>query len=116
MPAPDGRSDHVLALAKRGVRPCEIAEQTGLSSNAVYTRLAYYRRHGCDIPRFTGGPRKNGTARLYITDVAPDLRNLLEPHAARRDQTINELARDLLDMVAREGLVDAILDDGESQP
>jgi hypothetical protein len=66
-----------------------------------------------DIPRFARGPCPAGEHRLHIARVAPDLRDLLAPHAAKRHLTINELARDLIDTIAREGLVDAILDDAE---
>ena len=36
----------------------------------------------------------------------------LRPHAARRATTVDQLIRDLIEIVARDDMVDAVLDDG----
>ena len=108
---PDDSTADTVALAIEGLRPCEIAEMTGLTPNQVSCRLRYWRARGEDIPCSKGGPWRP-RRRICAMGVADDLRGLLIPHAERRGLSIGELCRNILDIAAREGLIDSILDDG----
>ena len=46
--------------------------------------------------------------------VSNDVLDLLEPHATKRDMSVNKLCRALLGAIADDGLVDAVLEDPET--
>ncbi|MGK8235232.1 hypothetical protein ACLGGT_13825 [Roseovarius sp. MS2] len=105
----------VLDMARRGMRPCEIAEVTGMSPNAVSCRLSYWRKRGVKVAPARHGPQP-ARRKICATGVPEDLRDLLKVHADLRGVTVGVLARDLLDRAARDNLIDAILDDKETNP
>lgn len=103
----------MLDMARRGKRPCEIAELTGMSPNAVSCRLSYWRKRGVNVAPARSGPLP-ARRKICATGVAEDLRGLLKVHADLRGVTVGVLARDILDRAARDNLIDAILDDKET--
>lgn len=99
----------IIALAARGLDAAGIITETGLSPNVVHARLV-------DAKRKAGrtGPRRRHSTPLekLMTDAA---RDALRPHAARRDLSLPQLCSQLLEAIARDGMVDAILDDEASR-
>jgi hypothetical protein len=64
------------------------------------------------IPEFPRGPlRRDGQRQLRIRGVEKDILERLAPHAEARGLTVPHLAGRLLNVIARDGLTDAILDD-----
>ncbi|MEQ8340098.1 MAG: hypothetical protein RID15_13975 [Marinovum algicola] len=100
------RFDDVVALAKEGNPPAEIAVQTRLAVNTVYHYLGIARRAGEDVPKFKTGPR---LGRVVCIDAATA--RALRPYANRRFCSTDELARQIVQRAARSGLIDDILDD-----
>ena len=115
MASRDPQIDDIRALALRGVRPGDIAERLGVSRQRVYMRVGWLRRMGCDIPEFPRGPlRRDGKRQFRVRGVEADLLEQLAPHAEARGLSAPALAGRLLNVIARDGLVDAILDDEET--
>ena len=115
MASRDPEIEDIRALALRGVRPGDIAERLGLSRQRVYMRIAWLRNTGEDIPQFSRGPLRAGTkGRAIVRGVQPDLFDRLRPHASARGIAASSLAGRLLNVIARDGLTDAILDDLEN--
>ncbi len=60
-------------------------------------------------------PRKTDVPPPVQIELEIDLVRRLRPEAARRGVSVAALVRDLLDVVAADQLVDAILDDTDSE-
>lgn len=88
------RTAAVIALRADGLTPKEIAARCGISERAVAALEATARRR-------VGKPVR------FPVDVLV----ALKPHAVARGLTTEELIRDLVSTVAREAMVDAVLDD-----
>jgi len=103
--------DHVVKLARQEIRPKDIAARLGLHQQTVYEHIRNARAKGEDLPRFSpaGVPKQKRSVQLLA-----EVREELEPHAAVRGLSPLELAERLLERVAHDQLVDAILDDGRS--
>lgn len=92
------RAQHLdtRAIARKiGISPKDVA---ALEASKVRTR----KQRGASYDRPTNAS---------IT-IDPDLRMALRPHAIRRDVSVERLARRIIDTVAYEDMVDAVLDDG----
>jgi transposase len=111
--ASDDLSVPVLMLARKGLPPREIARRFGITANSVSCRLHYWRKQGVALPAPKVG-RPKGTARAHLTRTTRQLHEDLQPYAARRCLTVKELCRRILNAVAEDDLVDAILDDLEN--
>lgn len=99
------------AMALRGLSIGEIAQAMRIKPNSVTNYLTCARRAGLAVPKCKPGPTpKSGLSTLRIST---DLVSRLRPHAVARHLNISELASQLLSEIAADGLVDAILDDGE---
>jgi hypothetical protein len=101
------RTDAVAALRADGLSTAAIAARIGIEPKTVAAleSSAAQRR---------ASPAKSGEqiGRPVIVpywDYAA-----LRPHAARRATTVDQLIRDLIEIVARDDMVDAVLDDGEA--
>ncbi len=86
------------ALRDQGLETAEIAEKVGIAEKSV---CALERRH-----RFKTGPR-----RIILPFTVMDK---LEVAAERRGKSPRKLALAILERVAADGLIDAVMDDGES--
>ncbi|TDE40953.1 hypothetical protein [Antarcticimicrobium sediminis] len=106
---PSERHKQVIALAVEGVPPRLIAEQLSLDSEAVYYELRNARRRGTQIPRFRCGRRPNEFRMLRLE---PEAMRPLATHALARGMPTARLAERLLERIAADDLVDAVLDDG----
>lgn len=106
--------NEIIALACQGLPPREIAARAGVTSNHCSTVLSHARATGAEIPRFGPGriAKPNGRAKRALV-IAADLARDLEPFADRRGVSVQEIVRRLVTAVVEDGIVDAILDDGE---
>jgi len=104
----------IIRLALEGLPPREIAARTGATSNHCSAVISKARSTGTDITRFGPGRAAtvNGRANRALV-ISADIARDLEPFADRRGVTVQEIVRRLVTAVVEDGIVDAILDDGE---
>ena len=97
------RSAAVIDLRQKGLDYHEIAARIGVPPKTVAA-----------LESSAGRARKRRPAEANgRTVVFPiDLLERLQPHAAARNVTVNELARRIVDTVIDDNLVGAVLDDG----
>lgn len=99
----------VIDMARQRIQPRDIAVRLNCAPDTVYQYISAARRAGMRIPKFTNG-RPNKTA--GYAHISHDTAAALLPHADRRGIPLRVLAKQLLEVIARDDLVDAILDDG----
>lgn len=102
----------VSALAGQAVRASDIARRIGVTPSRVHSVLHYLRRHGAEFPRVKSGP-SGAPQGARLTRLSGEVRAALAPYAAARQMSVKALSVQILRIVARDRLVDAILDDGE---
>ncbi len=85
------QTDDILRMDAEGVSTAEIAARLGRSPAHVRQQRSRARRFWVELPR--------------------DLRPQLAPHAAARGVSVQTLIRELIQAVADDAMVDAILDD-----
>ncbi len=98
----------VVKLALEGLRPAEIVRRTGFPRATVHARLYEARQSGAAIPDYRAGkpkPPPDRRVRLPGDVVAAFARH--DPEA--RDGG-HELIRRVLAVIARDGLIDAVID------
>lgn len=101
------RTDAVLALRAQGKTSLEIAGMIGIPHKTVAALEHSAARRRAPRNDAVAG----GAGRAVLFD--PRVLARLGPNAASRGITTNELARRIVEAVACDNLVDAILDDGE---
>lgn len=108
MSAALGFRDQVVTLAKQGYRPRQIFDLVPEASNLtqIYKLLRQARRTDETIPQFAAGRLPDA--------LPPELLGAFVPYAEQRRVTATELAVALLTVIVRDGLVDAIMDDGSA--
>lgn len=111
MPRPDGKTSIAVEMARQGVPPSTISEALGLTPAAVSQRLSEARRAGADVPSFSG--RRNSFTRIVIDIPDARVKRMLKQAAVKRGQRPCDLARRILETVLADGLISAVLDDGE---
>lgn len=101
------RTEAALHLKSQGLGPTEIGRRLGISAGAAGALTSSVTR--------TRQPRSVREPRTLRTDAQFDMstRQKLRPFAARRGISLEALILQIVDTVAEEGLVDAILDDLE---
>lgn len=97
------RTEFILHHRKDGKTRGWIAEQLGIPVKSVSALECSGRRFRRTLPDFV---------RPSAGSFPPDVRRMLRPAAARRDLSVDELIRRLIETIALEGLADAVLDDG----
>jgi len=102
------RTEAVVALRGEGKSREEVARELKTTANNVKNLEAYAAK----TPAVLKARRKQQQDRRRITISDPTV-DTLERHALARSITFQELARRLLDAIARDGLVDNVLDDGD---
>ena len=98
------RTAAVSALRNAGHDTKQIAARIGISEANVTALEASASR-----PRPMRPAEAIGRTVLFPIDVL----DRLKPYAERRRVTVNELARRIVETVADEGMIDAVLDDEE---
>lgn len=96
------RTAAVVALRAQGLSTREIAARIGIPRSNVFALEASAKRAKSARP--DPGP------------LPGSLLDALAPHARRRGLTPEALARKILGAVVRDGLIDAVLDDGVAAP
>jgi transposase len=102
----------VIAAARSGLRPREIAEGYGgaVSINTIYGWLSEARMAGADVPLFPAG-RRPGEGDHRLMPIARSLLPRLEAAAAARGIETRDLVERVLQAVLSDNLIDAVLDD-----
>ena len=103
------RIKYVGELALSGVSPEQIAERLGLKLSTIQTYVCEARALGMPAPPRFSRPYKQ----RWPQNIGPEARAALKPQAKARGMTIGQLAVALVEAVARDGLIQAVLDDGE---
>lgn len=93
------RTAAVQALRAQGMSTRQIAERVGIEEKTVAALECSSARQGARVREFA------------TTTFAKELRNRAAVHAARRNITVNELFRRIVEAVIDDGMVDAVLDD-----
>jgi hypothetical protein len=104
-------TQQIIALAREGVRPCDIKQRLGaVQIQTVYTAINYARRElGIDIPKFTTGGAPNHGGHRFTVPI--ELHEALKQAARRRGLHCGgDLARQILETVVRDDLFAAVLD------
>ncbi len=103
------RTEAVVGLRAQGVPTREIARKLGIAIKTVSAlERSGARKAGVRVAEPRGLTTEGGQAVVVSLDALRALR----PHAAKRNLSVNALVRRLIDTVADEGMVDAVLDDG----
>lgn len=95
------KTDAAMALKAEGLSNHQIAERFG---------NPYTARDIAEILRW-GGRRKSGPVETWNTHVSSSTFQALRPHAIARSLSVKELISKLIENIAKDDLVDAILDD-----
>ncbi len=109
MPAPiptlgyRSRTEACLALREQGMSEAAIAARIGIEKKNVAALLC-----GALVKRRPRPAERHGRTVLFPRDILESLR----PHAQARGISANELVRRIVEAVADDGLIDAVLDDG----
>lgn len=104
-------SDQIIALAKKRVRPIEIAKQLGCRHTTVGTYLCTARRAGVKIPSFQRGPIAS-LDQAHVPLSGAVVRALIS-EADQRGITMIRLAERLIQACVEGDLINAVLDDEE---
>jgi hypothetical protein len=114
------RTEAVLALSAEGLAPAVIAGRIGISVNAVtgLVSSAARSKHRRAMEAARAAPTAMGqdvspSSRLDVSFPQTTLRRL-RPFASRRGISVGTLIQRIVFEVASEGMVDAVLDDGEA--
>ena len=100
------RTAAVLAMRAQGRSTSAIADILGIDKGTVGALEASATRSRARRPA-----EANGRTVLFPVEILDRLR----PHADRRGISANELARRIVDAVAEDNLIDAVLEDGDRQ-
>ncbi|ARE85026.1 hypothetical protein ROSMUCSMR3_03572 [Roseovarius mucosus] len=111
----DSLDTPVTELAVQAVPASEIARRLGVTTQRVHSVLHYLRRHGAAFPPVRPG-KPCGPQGAQLTRLNAETRAALAPHAIARGIETKALAVRILDVVIRDNLIDAILDDKETNP
>lgn len=93
----------IVELAVEGNPPSVIAAILGKSINTVNIEIARGRRQGFAIPRFQTGRRPHCAQNGFLARY--------REAAAIRGITVSELIHQILDVIFKDDLINAILDD-----
>lgn len=101
--------ERVADLARLGLSPAEMSALLGTSPVTVSNQLATARSRWPDVPARVENP----AGRRYVRIALPyDVSARLRIEATRRGIGLDDLVLRLLAVIAGDGMVDAILDDG----
>lgn len=102
-----------IELALSGMPPREIVNIVNVAVDTVYQYLREARHEGIEFPPFKspGRPVNGPLSRPLHPVIAA-----LKPHAELRRISVTTLAHRLLTTIARDDLVDAVLDDSLKGP
>lgn len=103
------RTAAIEALRAKGLGTHQIAYRIGISPKDVAALEASKQRTRKQRGHYCARPRPDNAS----IAIDPELRMALRPHAIARDLSVTALARRIIETVAHEDMVDAVLDDGE---
>lgn len=100
------RTAAVAALRAEGLPTAAIAARIGIESKTVTALEASAMREHRPAPARVADQRGRMVL-VTFEDYAA-----LRPSAARRSTTVDQLIRDIIEVVVRDDMIDAVLDDG----
>lgn len=104
------RTQAITALRKKGMTTREIADEIGISPNNVTALEASITRKPRSSETHYADDRYQT---IRMVPVPAEILALLASAARRRDMSREQLAREIIEKVAEDRLVDAVLDDAE---
>lgn len=106
------KTEAVLALRAQGLATRDIARKIGIEPKSVSALEASAQRSKgrASERRWSDSP---STLKQHTVTIDNDTLIALRPHAARRSMSVNQLVRAMIDIVADDGLIDALLDDAD---
>jgi transposase len=107
---PPTTEQRIIAYAKAGKSPAEIANLTGRTISTVYHYTCKARRAGFHIPKAHGGARAVDGETVIALKAATA--KALHPEAADRGMSLNQFCNALLAAISEDDLEEAILGDG----
>jgi hypothetical protein len=99
---------NVPALIRLGLGTAEIAERFGCTPSTLQVTCS---RNGISLRRSGPRPRKKLLFETAVT-ISPEAMAALSARAAVKGCSETKLASDLLEVIARDDLYEAVLDDG----
>lgn len=99
------RIARVAELAQKGLTKAQIAERMGLKAETVSTYLTEARNLGMPAP-----PLRHSSTR-WTKHVSREAKQALRSHWISREMSMTQLLVAIVEAVARDGLVDAVMDD-----
>lgn len=103
----ESRTAAIAALRAKGLSTVVIADRVGIEPKTVTALEASAARAKRPSRQPITVPSLGRSVLVPFQDYSA-----LRPHAARRSITVDQLIRDIIEMVARDEMVDAVLDDG----
>ncbi|PIO98608.1 hypothetical protein [Pleomorphomonas carboxyditropha] len=103
----ESRTAAIAALRANGLSTAVIADRIGIEAKTVTALEASATRAKRPSQLPITVPSLGRSVLVPFQDYAA-----LRPHAARRAVTVDQLIRDIVEIVARDDMVDAVLDDG----
>lgn len=103
----ESRTAAIAALRARGLSTAVIADRVGIEPKTVTALEASAARAKRPGHSSLSVPSMGRSVLVPFQDYAA-----LRPAAARRAITVDQLIRDIIETVARDNMVDAVLDDG----
>lgn len=102
------RTAAVLAFRSGGMSTKQIADKIGIATSTVSALEL-----GSGRPREIRRDRPSAPLGRAVM-VPQDVLNALGPHAAKRNISVNHLARLIVSTVVDEGMIDAVMDDADT--
>ena len=103
------RLAEVGELGRQGLSNQAIGERLGLKLSTIQTYMCEARALGMPAP-----PRGSRSyQQRWQQHIGPEARAALKSQAKARGMTIGQLATALVEAIARDGLIEAVLDDGD---
>jgi len=100
------RTAAVIMLRNQRYTTSQIADRIGIEKKTVIAL-----EHSAGRQRQPRQSEQMGRTVVFPTDIL----DALKPHAERRSLSVNALARLIVETVADDDMVDAVLDDGETE-
>lgn len=101
--------ERCISMAQKNIAPPDIACALKIAPGTVHGYLSDARKAGVAVPYFKWNSGRTHTG--LIATMSQEAAELLRPDAAARGLSTERLAARLLEAIARDHMVDAILDD-----
>ncbi len=104
------RSAAIRGLRSSGLTNRQISDQTGIPINKITALVPLKPKPGVPTAREAG--YRVGEQNVARIGLNFEVRQMLRPFAAKRGMAVETLITDLVEKIAEDRLVDAVMDDG----